>query len=152
MTVQRILSLVIAGATMTAACVNSGSNIPIGSTTTIADTAVEPSTTRQAEPDTTTTHDTLSDVQPTPLVVRRLVVTGPEEIVFDWTTDRCEDEHIPDIAPRAFRDADGLVQLNIGHYVNYRMTGPDLDTLASDCTAPVMETAFDPDPSQFNDS
>ena len=44
-----------------------------------------------------------------------LVISGPEEMVFDWTTDRCEDGNIPDIAARAFRDADGQVQLTIGH-------------------------------------
>ena len=34
-------------------------------------------------------------------------VSGMEEVVFDWTNDRCEDENIPDIAARAFRDAEG---------------------------------------------
>ncbi|NOH13431.1 MAG: hypothetical protein HND51_17475 [Chloroflexi bacterium] len=78
-------------------------------------------------------------------------VTGEEELVFDWTTDRCEPDHIPDIATRAFRDADGMVQLWIGHYVNYRMIGPDLNNLESDCTV-LMNSDYDPDPSQFNDS
>lgn len=84
--------------------------------------------------------------------LRRLSVTGPEEVVFDWTTDRCEDEHIPDIATRAIRGADGRVQLIIGHYVNYRMTGPDLNDLTSDCSGPVLVSDFDPDPSAFDDS
>jgi len=78
-------------------------------------------------------------------------VSGPEETVFDWTNDRCEDENIPDIAARAFRDADGMVQLWIGHYVNYRMIGPDLDHVEPDCTL-LMRSDFDPDPSKFNDS
>jgi hypothetical protein len=78
-------------------------------------------------------------------------ISGSEEIVFDWTTDRCEEEHIPDIAARAFRDAEGMVQLTIGHYVNYRMTGPDLNSVASDCTL-LMRSDFDPGPSMFNDS
>lgn len=78
-------------------------------------------------------------------------VTGPSEIVFDWTTDRCEPENIPDIAARAFRDAEDQVQLWIGHYVNYRMIGPDLNHLEPDCTL-LMRADFDPDPSQFNDS
>jgi len=100
----------------------------------------------------TTTQSPAPDESPTPIVVTQLVVTGPEEVVFDWTTDRCEDESIPDIAARAFRDASGNVQLNIGHYVNYRMVGPDFDSLVSDCTAPVLASDFDSDPSQFNDS
>lgn len=78
-------------------------------------------------------------------------VSGPEEVVFDWTNDRCEDENIPDIAARAFRDADGMVQLWIGHYVNYRMIGPDLNQVEPDCTL-LMRSDFDPDPSKFNDS
>lgn len=80
-----------------------------------------------------------------------VAVTGDPELVFDWTTDRCEAEHIPDIAARAFLDADGMVQLLIGHYVNYRMIGPDLNTLSSDCGV-LMRSDFDPEPAQFNDS
>ena len=78
-------------------------------------------------------------------------VTGLEEIVFDWTEDRCEEEHIPDIATRAFRDAEGSVQLWIGHYVNYRMIGPNLDEVESDCTV-LMDSDYDSDPAMFNDS
>ena len=89
---------------------------------------------------------------PGPVTETKLVVTGPEEVVFDWTTDRCEDEHIPDIAARAVRDAGGRVQLNIGHYVNYRMIGPELDSVVTDCGGPVLSSDFDPDPSRFNDS
>jgi len=81
-----------------------------------------------------------------------LEVSGPAEIVFDWTNDRCEDENIPDIAARAFRDAEGRVQLWIGHYYNYRMIGPDLNNVKPDCTASIMRSDFDPDPSKFNDS
>jgi hypothetical protein len=152
---RRTLALVIAVALLAAGCVSDGSDAPLDSSATTAGAPAQSSTTLLAEPSTETTTTTQvppPDTRPTPLVVRRIVVTGPEEIVFDWTTDRCENEHIPDIAPRAFRDADGMVQLNIGHYVNYRMTGPDLDTLTSDCTAPVLSSDFDPDPDQFNDS
>lgn len=81
-----------------------------------------------------------------------LTIDGELEMVFDWSEDACEPENIPDIAPRAFRDANGLVNLWIGHYVTYRMTGPDLNTLSMDCSAPLMRSDFDPDPSQFNDS
>ena len=80
-----------------------------------------------------------------------IAISGPEELVFDWTTDHCEEEHIPDIAARALRDADGNVQLWIGHYVNYRMIGPDLNNVSTDCTL-LMKADYDPDPSMFNDS
>ena len=52
---------------------------------------------------------------------------GSEEIVFDWTTDACEQENIPDAPARAFRDAAGNINLSISHYHNYRMLGPDFD-------------------------
>jgi hypothetical protein len=82
----------------------------------------------------------------------RLEVTGPEEVVFDWDVDSCEPENIPDIASRAFRDADGIVQLIIGHYVSYRMTGPDLNSVVMDCAEPVLASDFDSDPSMFNEA
>jgi hypothetical protein len=44
------------------------------------------------------------------LVPEREVI-GPEETVFHWSEDVYEPENIPDIARRAFRDADGRVQL-----------------------------------------
>ncbi|MEJ2756919.1 MAG: hypothetical protein P8046_00425 [Anaerolineales bacterium] len=81
-----------------------------------------------------------------------LSIDGDLEVVFDWSEDQCEPENIPDIATRAFRDANGMVNLWIGHYVTYRMLGPDLNTLSMDCSAPLMRSDFDPDPSQFNDS
>lgn len=80
------------------------------------------------------------------------MVAGPEEVVFDWTTDQCEPAHIPDIAPRAFRNAAGQVQLTIGHWNTYRMIGPSLDTVVSDCGTIQMSSDYDPDPAQFNDS
>ena len=81
----------------------------------------------------------------------QLEISGEPEVVFDWTTDSCEEENIVDIAPRAFRDSDGNVQLIIGHYYNYRMIGPDLNSVEPDCTQ-LMRSAFDPDPSQFNEA
>ncbi len=84
--------------------------------------------------------------------VTEITIDGEPEVVFDWTTDQCEPENIPDISARAYRDAGDNVHLSIGHYVNYRMTGPTLDTVEIDCSGPVMTAEFDPDPSQFNDS
>ncbi len=118
----------------------------------------EPTESPTAEPTATAVPTAAPEPTPiptpaTPPVPTRvsMEVTGDEELVFDWTTDQCEPEHIPDIAARAFRDADGQVQLTIGHYVNYRMVGPELDSVANDCT-PVLGSTFDADPSQFDDS
>jgi hypothetical protein len=81
-----------------------------------------------------------------------VTVTGEPEMVFDWSTDACEPENIPDIAANAYRDADGNAQLTIGHYVTYRMIGPELDDVTIDCSAPQLRSSYDDDPSQFNDS
>lgn len=80
-----------------------------------------------------------------------LQITGGEEVVFDWTTDRCEDENIPDLPVRAFRDAKGQVQLLISHYVNYRMLGPGLDELKMDCN-PVLKSTRNSDAAFFTDA
>ena len=88
---------------------------------------------------------------PNPFPNPVLKITGEEEVVFDWTTDRCEPENIPDLATRAFRDATGLVHLLISHYVDYQMTGPDLNQLTPDCIR-LMISDYDRDPSMYNDS
>lgn len=81
---------------------------------------------------------------------RSVQVTGPEEIVFDWSKEACEPADIPDTPARAFRDARGRVQVIASHYVNRRMVGPDLDHLAHDC-AVIMPSHYDPNPAKFND-
>lgn len=88
---------------------------------------------------------------PTPFPNPVMKVTGSEEVVFDWTVDRCEKENLPDLPTRAFRDSAGQVHLIISHYVNYRMTGPSLNELESDCT-PIMSSTYDSDPSLFADA
>jgi len=79
-----------------------------------------------------------------------LRVTGPPQVVFDWSKDRCEDLDIPDLPARAFRDADGRTQLIASHFVNRRMIGSDLDHLARDCSV-VLMSDFNPDPAAFDD-
>ncbi len=141
-------------ALLMAACSNTtvdGESTTTAPTTTsgvITTTTFAPTT--AAPPATSTTTTTTSP--PGPELVPQITVTGPEQVVFDWTTDQCEPEHIPDIAARAFRDAEGQVQLIVGHYVNYRMIGPDLNNVATDCTGPMLVSDYDPDPAQFNDS
>ncbi|MFK7792866.1 MAG: hypothetical protein AB8B88_09385 [Devosiaceae bacterium] len=76
-------------------------------------------------------------------------VTGPIEVVFDWTTDRCYEFQIPDLPVRAFRDADGQINLVLSHDSAHAMRGADFDSLAIDCE-PIMASSYDDDPSQFN--
>jgi hypothetical protein len=139
-----------------AAC-SSGDDAGTGTTTTptTEPTTAPPGSTAPTTPPTTdaTVADTTAPAPLPTLVTRsRIVVTGPEQIVFDWTTDQCEPEHIPDSNARAYRDAEGRTQLKIGHYVTYRMIGPSLDEVATDCSTVQLRSDYDSDPSQFNDS
>jgi hypothetical protein len=88
----------------------------------------------------------VSDVREAPVVE----IAGPDEVVFDWSESACEPADIPDIPARAFRDAQGRVQLIASHYTNRRMIGSDLDHLAHDC-AVIMPSHYDPDPATFED-
>ncbi|MGI9649416.1 MAG: hypothetical protein ACR2OI_12960 [Acidimicrobiia bacterium] len=138
-----------------AAC--SGSDPSSGDPTTSTSAPATTTTVSRTVPPTTSgvetsTPDTGQDAEPVPTTEMRLAVVGPEEMVFDWTTDRCEDEHIPDIAARAIRDSDGQVHLFVSHYVTYRMSGEHLESVVTDCSAPVMTSAFDSDPSQFDEA
>jgi len=80
-----------------------------------------------------------------------LRITGQEQVVFDWSTDRCENQNIPDLPARAFRGANDQVQLMISDNNNYRMTGPDLNSLKIDCS-PVMKSGFFADPAMYADN
>ncbi len=75
---------------------------------------------------------------------------GPPQVVFDWTTDRCEDLDIPDLPARAFRDADGRVQLISAHFINRRFVGADLDHVTHDCSV-ILGSALNPDPAAFDE-
>ena len=77
-------------------------------------------------------------------------VTGDEEVVYDWTNDRCEGPNLPDLPTRAFRGADGQVQLILSHFVSYRMVGPDLNSVKIDCHK-LMASTHNADPSAFAD-
>jgi hypothetical protein len=75
---------------------------------------------------------------------------GPAQVVFDWTTHRCEDLDIPDLPARAFRGSDGRVQLIAAHFINRRFIGPDLDHLTHECGV-VLGSDWNPDPAAFDD-
>jgi hypothetical protein len=113
--------------------------------------AVEAPTAGGPEPTEAPTDEPTPAPTPAPPPMK-LVVTGPEETVFDWSEVHCDTWNIPDAPTHAFRDADGMVQLIISHFVNYRMIGPDLNNLEMDCSAPVMVSDLDADPAQFNDA
>ena len=85
-----------------------------------------------------------------------LQATGPEQIVFDHSDaqglkDACAEDHIPDLSARAFRRADGQIQMITAHTTTRRMIGPSLNSLASDCTI-LLDSNHDSRPERFDDS
>ena len=88
---------------------------------------------------------------PDPFPDPTIRIVGEEEVVFDWSQNRCQAMNIPDLPARAFRDADGQVNLLLSHFTNYRMIGPELDQLKMDCNA-VMLSQNNPDPALYSDA
>ena len=78
-------------------------------------------------------------------------VIGEPELVFKWDSDRCADTMLPDLPVRAIRDADGMIQLTIPSTTNYRLVGPDFDSLVPDCS-PLMFSDNDRNPANYNHS
>jgi hypothetical protein len=76
--------------------------------------------------------------------------TGDEQTVFSWSRDACAPEDIPDLPARAFRDANGDVQLLSADLVNRRFVGPDLARVRHRC-AITMRSRMDPDPAVYAD-
>ncbi len=74
---------------------------------------------------------------------------GPEEIVFDWSQDKCEYIDIPDSPAHAIRDKDGNVQMVASWAKVYRFIGETLATVKKDCSAPVFTSKQNNDPSTF---
>ncbi|HEX6654293.1 MAG TPA: hypothetical protein VF072_16220 [Thermoleophilaceae bacterium] len=80
-----------------------------------------------------------------------IAVAGRAATVFDWSSQACAPENIPDLPVRAFRDHRGRVQLILAHDVNRRMVGPTLDHVRVDC-AVTMRSTRNPDPAAFDDA
>jgi hypothetical protein len=71
---------------------------------------------------------------------------GGIEIVRPVTA-KCAADDIPDLTPRAFRDADGKVNLISSHFTTRRMVGTSLNDVSLDCR-PVYRSVENP---AFND-
>ena len=80
----------------------------------------------------------------------QLELTGSPTVLYDSVRDACAPIDVPDINPRAFRDASGRVVMFALHFVNRPLRGPDLTHLKIDCHV-ALESALDPDPSHYND-
>ncbi len=74
---------------------------------------------------------------------------GTAEIVFDYSSSKCHLDDLPDVPARAFRDANGKINLIASHYTNWRMIGNSFTTLIKDCNS-IMSSDEDSDPAKFN--
>ena len=75
---------------------------------------------------------------------------GPEVMVYDWSTQKCEDNDITDEAARAFRDDTGKVQLMNTHFVNYRWIGNTLEGPFSHPCTKTMSSSNQSDPAKYD--
>jgi hypothetical protein len=78
-------------------------------------------------------------------------VTGLRQVVFDWTTQRCDEEDIPDAPARVFRDSQSELQLIASNHMARRMVGPNLDQLTRDCRV-ALTSHRDARPEAFDDT
>jgi len=81
-----------------------------------------------------------------------VAVTGPGEVVFDWTTMRCENLDIPDGPAQPIRDSLGRIQVVTPSFSSRRLIGPDFDHLTRDCSRILFNSDRDPDPAHFDDA
>ncbi len=86
-----------------------------------------------------------------PSTLAGVELTGAEQTVFSWRRDACEENDIPDLPARAFRDARGDVQLIAAHFVNRRFVGRDLGRLEHPCDV-IKRSTRDPDPARYADA
>lgn len=76
-------------------------------------------------------------------------LTG-EEMVFDFSAQGIPNDY-PDAPARAFRDANGYIQMIASHYDCYRLKGLSFETLTRDYTnGPVYTSALNSTYSNFN--
>ena len=81
----------------------------------------------------------------------KLSIAGPEETVFEWKKDRCEDWDIPDAPLRAFRNQTGKVVAFASNPRNHPLIGNVLSSIKPTCTV-AFEQHKDPDPAKHNDA
>jgi hypothetical protein len=78
------------------------------------------------------------------------VTVGAKEVVFDWTTDRCEDLDVPDGPARAVRAEDASLVLFSGNAPRYYASrGPTFDSIKRDCSRPALTSADNRTPESY---
>ncbi len=79
-----------------------------------------------------------------------LAFAGPASVLYDSNRDACDPIDVPDINPRAYRDASGRVVVYALHFINRPLRGPDLLHLKIDCHV-ALNSALDADPAHYDD-
>ena len=59
--------------------------------------------------------------------------TGPEEVAYQWSKQRCADDFIPDSPARAFRRRDNSIAVIAAHYKNQFLVGSSFSDLRPNC-------------------
>ena len=77
-------------------------------------------------------------------------VAGPPAVLFDSARDACMPDDMPDLNPRAFRDASGKTVMFALHDANRPLVGPNLAHLKIDCHI-ALGSPYDPNPSHYAD-
>ena len=88
--------------------------------------------------------------QPTSVAAVSVAVTGPPSVIFDTARDRCSPDDMPDINPRAYRDASGAMVMFALHDTNRALRGPDVGHLKLDCRV-TLASPEDGDPARYDD-
>jgi hypothetical protein len=78
--------------------------------------------------------------------------TASPVTMWDYSTQRCEIDDIPDAPARAFKDGLGNVVLYSSHFVTRRKVGPDLRSAVPPANCELaMGSTFSADPAMYND-
>ena len=70
---------------------------------------------------------------------------------FDWSAQKCTNDDIPDQPARAFREANGTINVVDTHHTVWRFTTTNLTTLTRRCSPVVMSSHNNTDPSMYDD-
>ncbi len=76
---------------------------------------------------------------------------APETIPFDWSANKCTNDDIPDQPARAFREANGTINVVDTHHTVWRFTTTNLTTLTRRCSPVVMNSHNNTDPAMYDD-
>ncbi len=79
-----------------------------------------------------------------------LAAGSEPEIVFDPARTHCDENDMPDVNARAFRDAGGQIVMFALYDTNRALRGKDLAHLSLDCHV-TLASRFDPDPAHYDD-